>query len=425
MFNSVALYEFSNLDRALSKRFACHAHNRNSGILILSILGLLPFASSTTTQTMESTTTSISSFIGPTILVTGGCGFIGSHTLTCLLEANYSIVVVDNLSNSSSISLDRVADICNLSPDQRHHRLQFHKVDLCNEHDLRKVFVASPKFQACIHFAGLKAVGESQKIPLRYYENNITGTLVLLRLLQEFDCTRIVFSSSATVYGAATRMPITEDTPVGTGITNAYGRTKYMIEEILKDFYHSLALNTSNTTGSHSPKWAITILRYFNPVGAHSSGRIGEDPNGIPNNLMPYVAQVAIGRRPYLTVFGKDYDTPDGTGVRDYIHVMDLAQGHVSAIQYMAKKEEEGGFYTFNLGTGIGYSVLQMVQAMTKACGHEIPYQMGDRRPGDIATCYSDASLAEREMGWTAHRGLDEMCSDLWRWQQLNPQGFQ
>jgi len=359
-----------------------------------------------------------SSASGPTILITGGAGFIGSHTLTCILNSplRYSIVVVDNLSNSSSLSLDRVAQICNLTKEERQQRLQFFQVDSCNEQDLRKVFEQSPKFEACIHFAGLKAVGESQKIPLRYYENNITGTLVLLRLMQEFDCTRIVFSSSATVYGAATLMPITEQTPVGTGITNAYGRTKYMIEEILKDFYHSLALVPQ------SKPWAITILRYFNPVGAHESGLIGEDPNGIPNNLMPFVAQVAIGRREYLTVFGQDYDTVDGTGVRDYIHVMDLAQGHVSAIEYMEKKGQ--GLFTFNLGTGKGYSVLQMVEAMSKACGHDIAYKFGDRRPGDIATCYSDASLAEREMGWKAHRGLDEMCCDLWRWQQMNPQGF-
>jgi len=238
----------------------------------------------------------------------------------------------------------------------------------------------------------------------------------LLRLLDEFDCHSIVFSSSATVYGAAEKMPITEDTAVGVGITNAYGRTKYMIEEILKDFYNSKTLNGETTD------WSITILRYFNPVGAHPTGLIGEDPNGIPNNLMPYVAQVAVGRREYLTVFGKDYDTHDGTGVRDYLHVMDLAEGHLSAINYMEKKKE--GLFIFNLGTGNGYSVLDMAKAMGKACGHEIKYQIGDRRPGDIAVCYADASLAKNEMGWEATRDLDEMCRDLWCWQEKNPNGF-
>ena len=265
-----------------------------------------------------------------------------------------------------------------------------------------------------------QAVGESQRIPLRYYHNNMTGTFVLLGLMEEFGCRSIAFSSSATVYGAADVMPITEETPVGVGITNAYGRTKYMIEEVLKDHYNSVSLNDNGA----KPKqpWAVTLLRYFNPVGAHPSGEIGEDPNGIPNNLMPYVSQVAVGRREFLTVFGDDYDTPDGTGVRDYLHVMDLAEGHLSAIQYMAKKGS--GLFTFNLGTGNGYSVLDMVKAMEKACGHEIKYKMGERRPGDIATCYSDASLAEKEMGWKATRGLDEMCSDLWCWQQKNPNGF-
>ena len=265
-----------------------------------------------------------------------------------------------------------------------------------------------------------QAVGESQRIPLRYYHNNMTGTFVLLGLMEEFGCRSIAFSSSATVYGAADVMPITEETPVGVGITNAYGRTKYMIEEVLKDHYNSVSLNDNGA----KPKqpWAVTLLRYFNPVGAHPSGEIGEDPNGIPNNLMPYVSQVAVGRREFLTVFGDDYDTPDGTGVRDYLHVMDLAEGHLSAIQYMAKKGS--GLFTFNLGTGNGYSVLDMVKAMEKACGHEIKYKIGKRRPGDIATCYSDASLAEKEMGWKATRGLDEMCSDLWCWQQKNPNGF-
>jgi UDP-glucose 4-epimerase len=260
-------------------------------------------------------------------------------------------------------------------------------------------------------------VGESARIPLKYYANNLTSTLVLLNLLDEFHCHRIVFSSSATVYGAQDVMPINESALVGVGITNAYGRTKYMIEEMLKDFYASKVLDGATTTD-----WSVVILRYFNPVGAHPSGLIGEDPNGIPNNLMPYVAQVAVGRRPYLTVFGKDYDTPDGTGVRDYLHVMDLAQGHLSALEYMVQKSF--GLFVFNLGTGKGYSVLDMVQAMTKACGHEIAYQVGPRRPGDIATCYANATLAKQELKWVATRGLEEMCKDLWSWQSNNPNGY-
>jgi UDP-glucose 4-epimerase len=249
-----------------------------------------------------------------------------------------------------------------------------------------------------------------------YYENNLITTFVLLRLMDEFNCHSIVFSSSATVYGAAEIMPITEQTQVGVGITNAYGRTKYMIEEILTDFYNS------KTLGDQTTDWSVVVLRYFNPVGAHPSGLIGEDPNGIPNNLMPYVAQVAVGRREFLTVFGDDYDTPDGTGVRDYLHVVDLAEGHKAAIAYIEKKG--AGLSTFNLGSGNGCSVLDMVNAMGKACGHEIKYKIGDRRPGDISTCYADASLAKTEMGWEAKRSLDDMCKDLWCWQQKNPDGF-
>jgi len=246
----------------------------------------------------------------------------------------------------------------------------------------------------------------------------MTGTFVLLRLMEEFNCRRMVFSSSATVYGSADTMPITEDTPVGVGITNAYGRTKYMIEEVLKDHHNSVAVRKEEDDKA----WCVTILRYFNPVGAHPSGNIGEDPNGIPNNLMPYVAQVAVGRREFLSVFGDDYETPDGTGVRDYIHVMDLAEGHLSAIQYMAKKET--GLFTFNLGTGNGNSVLEMLKAMEKACGRELKYKIVERRQGDIATCYADPKLAETEMGWKATRSLEEMCADLWRWQEKNPQGY-
>jgi len=352
----------------------------------------------------------------PTILVTGGCGYIGSHTIVSLLGQGYNVVVVDNLVNSSSISIDRVAEILNLDKDERAKRLVVHEVDVCDKEALRKVFESSPTFQACIHFAGLKAVGESTKIPLRYYHNNLTGTFYLLELMDEFNCHSIVFSSSATVYGAADKMPITESTTVGAGITNAYGRTKYMIEEILKDFYNS------KTLGGAETDWSVVVLRYFNPVGNHPSGKIGEDPSGIPNNLMPYVSQVAVGRREFLTVFGSDYPTPDGTGVRDYIHVVDLAEGHLSAIQYIDKKKS--GLFTFNLGTGNGYSVLDMVKAMGKACGHEIKYKLGDRRPGDIATCYADPSLAKTEMGWEAKLTLDDMCKDLWSWQSQNPNGF-
>jgi len=259
-------------------------------------------------------------------------------------------------------------------------------------------------------------VGESNKIPLTYYEKNLQGSLVLFRLMEEFDCRNIVFSSSATVYGSVDVMPITESATVGQGITNPYGRTKYMLELILKDIYNAVAINPD------AKPWAVTLLRYFNPVGNHDSGLIGEDPNGIPNNLMPYVSQVAVGRRDFLTVFGDDYDTPDGTGVRDYIHVVDLAEGHLAAVEYMAKKGD--GLYTFNLGTGTGSSVLDMVKAMEKACGHEVKYKTGPRRAGDIATCYADPSYAEKELGWTAKRSLDEMCRDLWSWQSKNPNGF-
>lgn len=356
---------------------------------------------------------------GQRILVTGGAGYIGSHTVTCLLQSpvQYSVVVIDDLCNSSAQSLDAVRKLCNLESDS--DRLKFYKADIGNEAEMKEVLEQEETFDACIHFAGLKAVGESQRIPLKYYETNLSGTFILLRLLDQYNCRSFVFSSSATVYGAADVMPITESTPVGIGITNAYGRTKYMIEEVLTDLYASQK--------DSSTPWKITILRYFNPVGAHPSGTIGEDPRGIPNNLMPYVAQVAVGRREFLSVFGNDYDTPDGTGVRDYLHVMDLAEGHLSAIEYMETKggDNSGGLYTFNLGTGNGSSVLDMLKAMEKACGHELKYKIVDRRPGDIATCYADASLAETEMGWKATRTLEEMCRDLWSWQHNNPNGFQ
>ena len=290
------------------------------------------------------------------------------------------------------------------------------------------IFHLTPFTPTCICRCSHQAVGESVDMPLSYYENNLVGTFILMRLMEEFGCRSIVFSSSATVYGAQDTMPITEKSVVGLGITNAYGRTKYMLEEILKDFYKSSALAVGNANADNGrtydakQKWNITLLRYFNPTGAHPSGLIGEDPNGPPNNLMPYVSQVAVGRREFLTVFGDDYDTVDGTGVRDYIHVMDLAAGHLSAIEYMTKKD--GGTFTFNLGTGTGYSVLQMVKAMEKACGHEIKYKVGPRRDGDIATCYADCTYAKEELGWEAKLGLDEMCRDLWCWQQKNPNGF-
>ena len=352
------------------------------------------------------------------ILVTGGCGFIGTHTIVCLLTAGHKVTVVDNLVNSSEESLARVRDIMATDVGLKDFSLDFHKVDLCDRPSLAAVFAIQPSpFDCCIHFAGLKAVGESMSMPLRYYENNLIGTMVLMSLMEEHGCRSMVFSSSATVYGAATTMPITEDTPTGVGITNAYGRTKYMIEGILSDYSKS-----KEHESDVSKRWSITVLRYFNPVGAHPSGKIGEDPNGPPNNLMPFVSQVAVGRRDFLTVFGADYDTPDGTGVRDYIHVMDLASGHLSALDYMGVVGS--GFYVFNLGTGNGYSVLQMVAAMEKASGRKINYKVGERRPGDIATCYADAQKAKSEMGWEARRGLEEMCSDLWCWQQNNPNGF-
>jgi UDP-glucose 4-epimerase len=354
----------------------------------------------------------------PLVLVTGGCGYIGSHTIVLLLQQNFNVVVVDNLCNSSVTSLDRVAQIVGLTELERAERLIFHQVDICNEDELRKVFEKYHHFHSAIHFAGLKAVGESTRLPLKYYHNNLVGTFVLLNLMDEFHCHKLVFSSSATVYGAADQMPITENTIVGLGITNAYGRTKYMIEEILKDFYNSKTLDG----GSSPTDWSITILRYFNPVGAHPTGLIGEDPAGIPNNLMPYVAQVAVGRRPYLTVFGNDYPTPDGTGVRDYLHVVDLAEGHIAALNYMNVKG--AGTFTFNLGTGNGYSVLDMCAAMGKACGHEIKYEVGPRRPGDIAVCYADPAKAQEEMKWSAKLNLDEMCKDLWAWQSQNPNGY-
>jgi len=333
------------------------------------------------------------------ILVTGGAGYIGSHTCVELLTAGYDVVVVDNLDNSTEESLRRVREITGCE-------LEFNQVDICDREALESVF-ARHEFAAVIHFAGLKAVGESAEIPLRYYGNNVTGTLVLLEAMAAHDCFDIVFSSSATVYGDPERVPITEDMPLSA--TNPYGRTKLFIEEILRD------------ACAADPRWRALLLRYFNPVGAHASGRIGEDPRGLPNNLMPYVMQVAVGKLERVEVFGDDYPTDDGTGVRDYIHVVDLALGHVAAL---GRLEEFSGCTPVNLGTGRGYSVLEMIAAAAAASGREIPHGVTGRRPGDIATCYADPSLAAAKLGWRAERGIAEMCADHWCWQSGNPDGY-
>ena len=335
------------------------------------------------------------------ILVTGGAGYIGTHTCVELLAAGYELLVLDNLSNSKPIALERVKKISGKS-------VLFHQADIRNRDELRVVF-KQHSIQSVIHFAGLKAVGESVEQPLRYYDNNVSGTLALCEVMAEFGVRNIVFSSSATVYGDPHAVPIHEDFPVG-GTTNPYGSSKLMIEQILRDLHIS------------DPSWRIAILRYFNPVGAHETGLIGEDPNGIPNNLMPFIAQVAVGRREFLRVFGNDYPTPDGTGVRDYIHVVDLAKGHVAALDYLAKNE---GLLTVNLGTGQGCSVLEMVSAFQKASGREIAYQIVARRTGDIACCYADPALAKEKLGWSAELGLERMCQDSWRWQSMNPAGFE
>ena len=333
------------------------------------------------------------------VLVTGGAGYIGSHTCVELLDAGYEIAVVDNLSNSCEESLKRVEKITGKT-------FKFYKEDLCDIDAVEKIF-AEDKFDAVIHFAGLKAVGESVAIPLSYYENNIGSTLNLCKVMAKHGCKKLVFSSSATVYGNPHTVPITEDFPLH--CTNPYGRTKLMIEEILRDLYVS------------DNEWDIAILRYFNPVGAHKSGLIGEDPTGIPNNLMPYISQVAIGKRPFLNVFGDDYETTDGTGVRDYIHVVDLSIGHLKALEKISNKV---GVVTYNLGTGCGYSVLEMVKAFSKACGREVAYKIAPRRPGDIAQCYADPKKAKEELGFEATKNLEDMCEDIWRWQSNNPDGF-
>lgn len=341
--------------------------------------------------------------------MTGGAGYIGSHTCLELLQAGYQVVVADNLSNSKNESLTRVQRITGKN-------IVFHQVDVRDKQLLSKVF-GHHKFSAVIHFAGLKAVGESCEIPLDYYHNNIYGTLVLAQVMRLYGVKSLVFSSSATVYGDPHTVPIAENFPLSA--TNPYGRTKLFIEEILRD------LSQSDHNNSSSSPWKIAILRYFNPIGAHESGLIGEDPNGIPNNLMPYIAQVAVGKLKELSIFGNDYPTQDGTGVRDYIHVVDLAKGHLKALEALFSKETgEGCCNAFNLGTGTGYSVLNMVDAFERATGQKINYQFAPRRAGDIAACYADPSLAERELNWKTQKVLEDMMLDTWRWQSQNPEGF-
>ena len=335
------------------------------------------------------------------ILVTGGAGFIGSHTCVELLDAGYEVVIVDNLCNSSEEAVKRVETITGKS-------VKFYNADIRDAAAMNEIF-EKESIDSVIHFAGLKAVGESVAKPLEYYQNNIAGTIVLCDVMKNHGVKNIIFSSSATIYGDPAFIPITEECPKGT-CTNPYGWTKWMLEQILTDLHKA------------DEEWNVVILRYFNPIGAHKSGMIGEDPKGIPNNLMPYISQVAIGKLESLGVFGDDYDTHDGTGVRDYIHVVDLAIGHVKALK---KIEEKAGVCVYNLGTGAGYSVLDMLHAFEKACGKTLPYQIKDRRPGDIAVCYADAKKAEEELGWTAERGLEEMCEDTWRWQSQNPNGYE
>ena len=338
------------------------------------------------------------------ILITGGAGYIGSHTLISLSEAGYKFVVFDNLSNSSKKSIKRVEKIIKKP-------ISFEEGDIRDKKALNKVF-KKYKIDSVIHFAGLKAVGESVKNPLQYYDNNIVGTLKLLEVMKNNNCKKIVFSSSATVYNevdAQNYIPLKENFPTGV-TTNPYGRTKYFIEEILKDLYIS------------DPEFQIAILRYFNPVGAHESGTIGEDPNGIPNNLMPYISQTAVGKREFLSVFGGDYPTTDGTGVRDYIHVVDLANAHVKALDYLNNQSTNP--LIVNIGTGIGYSVLDMIKAFEKASGKQVPYKIGQRRQGDIATCYSDSSFAKEVLNWEAKKTIDDMCIDSWKWQNKNPNGY-
>lgn len=335
------------------------------------------------------------------ILVTGGAGFIGSHTCVELLNAGYEVVVVDNYYNANPKSLERVKELTGKD-------FKSYECDIRDSEGMDKIFKEN-KIDAVIHFAGLKAVGESCQKPIEYYDNNIGGTLKLCDVMRNNGCKNIVFSSSATVYGTKNVSPLKETMKTG-GTTNPYGTTKYMIEIILEDIYKS------------DNEWNVTLLRYFNPIGAHESGRIGENPSGIPNNLMPYITQVAIGKRPYLSVYGNDYDTPDGTCIRDYIHVVDLADGHVKAVNNILDGKK--GVQIFNLGTGKGYSVLDIVKAFSKAYGKELPYKIAPRRPGDLAVCFSDPSKAKEVLGWEAKRGIDDMCRDSWNWQSKNPNGY-
>ncbi len=335
------------------------------------------------------------------ILVTDGAGYIGSHTVVELLNAGYDVAVVDNLCNSSSKSLDRVEEITG-------KKVAFYEADIRDDIALGKIFEAE-KPDAVIHFAGLKAVGESEQFPMKYFDNNIGGTLTLLHEMKKSGCKNMVFSSSACVYGQPKENPVRED--FATEVTNPYGRTKLVIENILKDLYKS------------DEDWNVILLRYFNPIGAHESGKIGEDPSGIPNNLLPYVAKVAVGKLEKINVFGNDYDTPDGTGVRDYLHVVDLAKGHIKAIEKI-EKDINTGLKTYNLGTGKGYSVLEIIEAFSQACGKKLPYVIGPRRPGDVSINYADPSLAKEELGWEAKYDLRKMCEDTWRWQSNNPNGY-
>lgn len=334
-----------------------------------------------------------------TILVTGGAGYIGSHTLIELINNNFKVVAIDDLANSSRESLRRVEQITG-------HEIPFIEADVRDQSALSDIFTTYD-IDSVIHFAGLKAVGESVAKPLEYYDNNLVSTMTLLEAMREHNVKQLVFSSSATVYGSPSELPLRETSTVGVGLTNPYGKTKYMIEQIIQDYCAA------------DPTFEATILRYFNPIGAHQSGQIGEDPNGIPNNLLPYVAQVAVGKLQSVGVFGNDYDTPDGTGVRDYIHVVDLARGHVAALQHM-----KAGANVYNLGTGSGTSVLEIIKAFSKACGRDLSYEIKPRRAGDIAACYADCSKSERELGWRAELSIEQACADSWRWQSQNPNGF-
>ncbi|KAJ8673308.1 hypothetical protein QAD02_004570 [Eretmocerus hayati] len=343
------------------------------------------------------------------VLVTGGAGYIGSHTVLELLNANYEVIVIDNLSNAFKDEKSGKPECLSRVEKLTNKTVTFIDCDLIDKNSLKNLFTKY-KFSCVIHFAALKAVGESCSIPLEYYKVNVGGTLNLLEVMKEYNVKQLIYSSSATVYGVPEKLPLTEDMKTG-NCTNPYGKTKFVVEEILKDLCAS------------DKAWSVISLRYFNPVGAHPSGEIGEDPNGIPNNLMPYIAQVSVGKRDFLSVYGNDYDTPDGTGVRDYIHIMDLASGHLKALIYQETKNPLG-FHAVNLGSGKGYSVLEVISAFEKASGKKIPHKIVERRPGDIASSYADASLAKQLFNWVTEKDIDDMCADTWKWQQKNPQGF-